>query len=1161
MKKYTLIDGNTAASKMAYQTSDMAIIYPITPSSPMAENIDELASRGETNAWGRKVSVTEMQSEAGAAGALHGALSAGSLATTFTSSQGLLLMVPNMFKIAGENLPCVIHVAARTVATHALSIFGDHSDVMSVRSTGFAMLASSSVQEAQDLALASHLATVEARVPFVHFFDGFRTSHEINKIEEISKEQVKSLINQDAIDAFKFSGLTPENPTQRGTAQNEDVFFQNREACNPLYNAVPEILKKVLSKIAKTTGRKYNLFDYVGAKDAEYVYVAMGSGCEMLEETIEKLTQMGEKVGLVKVRLFRPFSIKDFANCLPQTTKVVSVLDRTKEPGAIGEPLYLDICSALRECGKQNISVLGGRYGLSGKEFSPNMALAILKNMQSKSPKNHFTVGINDDVTNTSLKIPTTNMFEDAQTVECKFIGLGSDGTVGANKNSVKIIGENTPLSAQAFFVYDSKKAGSVTVSHLRFAKKPIKSTYLCKNINFLACHNKSFIYKFNILEGVKKGAVLLLNSPWTEKDIEANLPVYLKNKIAEKELKFYTIDANKIAEEVGLGRKINLVMQACFFKLTGILPWEESKRLMKEFAQKTYAKKGEKVVQMNFDAIDKAETALIEIKYPKTWKTTTTGKALDSYEATDYFTQTILPILMREGDEMPVSSFNPSGEVATGTTKFEKRNIAEHVPTWIPENCIQCNMCSMVCPHACIRPYLLESGSKESKLLNAKPALAIPGKDFAIQVSPADCTGCENCKNVCPARTKALEMKDTETVFEAENKKYNAVKTIINHQSTFLLASIKGSQFKQPLFEFSGACAGCGETPYVKLLTQLFGEKMMVANATGCSSIYGGSSPTCPYTTNEKGKGPAWSNSLFEDNAEFGLGMALSHKNNVKAINELINQLRDIAPKTLVQKLLSWQSTPTEELAEQIEAEVLKEIKNNSPISSELKQLYSMKSALHEKSFWIMGGDGWAYDIGFSGIDHALSSNENINIMVLDTEVYSNTGGQASKSTPMGSTAKFAASGKTTHKKDLAHIAMQYPNVYVAQISMGANMNQTIQAMVEAEKHNGPSIIIAYCPCMNHGIDMTATQQIEKLAVETGYWQLLRYNPQTNVLTLDPPFATKDYHEFLNIQNRYKNLLKINPEGAKQMFEAGKAHAHAKIEKLKTLAGQVKKD
>lgn len=1153
MKKFLTTDGNTATARIAYALSDMAIIYPITPSSTMAEQIDEWSASGLKNCFGNKVEVTEMQSEAGAAGALHGALTSGALATTFTSSQGLLLMIPNMYKIAGELLPCVINVAARTVATHALSIFGDHSDVMAARTTGFAMLASSSVQEAQDMALASYLTTIDSKVPFLHFFDGFRTSHEINKIEEIDYETIKTLINFDAVNKFKQSALSSDNPTQRGTAQNGDVFFQNREAANLFYENVPNALIESFNKIYKATGRKYKPFEYYGAKDATDVIIAMGSGVETIIETVEYLCSKGEKIGVVKVRLYRPFSNKLFLSSLPKTTKRITVLDRTKESGAVGEPLYSDVCTSLFENGL-SIPVLGGRYGLSSKNFDPDQVLAIYKNMQAKHPKNHFTVGITDDVTNTSLKINEHIITLPKGTIECKFYGLGSDGTVSANKNTIKIIGENTSLYSQAYFVYDSKKSGSITTSHIRFGKKPIQSTYLCENADLVAIHNQTYTKKFDCLKGIKNGGIVLLNSEWTDEQLESELPASMKQKIAKLGLKLYIIDANKIAREIGLNGRINTIMQACFFKLANILPWEFANKKMKEFALKSYSKKGDAVVKMNYDAIDSADGKMREFIVPKSWKTTSNGASVGSSVADPYFKCAIEPILTQDGDNLPVSYFSPNGEVPTGTTKYEKRNIAKFIPKWIAENCIQCNQCALVCPHGCIRPYLLEPNSKESAALNAKPALGIPNKDFAIQVSPMDCTGCENCRNVCPALKKALEMVNADDFVAIENEKYELIKDIENIQSTFKDTTIKGSQFKVPLFEFSGACAGCGETPYIKLLTQLYGERLVIANATGCSSIYGGSNPTCPYTKNKKGKGPAWSNSLFEDNAEFGYGMYLAHKKNHKTLTNILENglLLPITPsfKNAIKDWLSGnQNAETRDL---LLSFALKEKKNEETINF-AKKIISHNSCLSPKSYWIIGGDGWAYDIGFGGLDHVLSSNEKVRILVLDTEVYSNTGGQASKSTPMGSTAKFASSGKETHKKDLGSIAMNYPNCYVASISLGANQSQAINAFVEAENHNGPSIIIAYAPCINHGINMSKTVEYEKDAVLSGYWPLYRYNPTKETpLTIDPPFKSKEYKSFTDQQSRYFILNKKAPEKADNMIKKASEYRTNQIEKLK---------
>lgn len=1157
MKKHVMTDGNTAAAQMAYALSDMALIYPITPSSTMAEMIDEWQAGGRLNIFGNKVLVTEMQSEAGAAGALHGALTSGALATTFTSSQGLLLMIPNMYKIAGEFLPCVIHVAARTVATHALSIFGDHSDVMAVRSTGFAMLCSSSVQEAQDFALASHLATLNSRIPFLHFFDGFRTSHEIDKIEEIDFETISRMANFDKINKFRNTAISSDNPTQKGTAQNGDVFFQNREAGNTFYNLLPNSLEEVFAQIAKETNRKYNLFDYEGPRDATEIIVAMGSGTETISETIEALNKMGRKVGLIRVRLFRPFSIKHFVNAIPKTAKIITVLDRTKESGAVGEPLYTDVCSALFEAGRSDIKVIGGRYGLSSKDFSPDQVLAVFDNMLLTKPKNHFTVGIIDDVTRTSLPIKKHINTLPACTIECKFFGLGSDGTVSANKNSIKIIGEETPMFAQAYFQYDSKKSGGVTISHLRFGKQKIKSTYLCANADLIACHNPTYVKGFNVLSGIKQNGIFLLNSPWSAAEMEDEIPATLKNEIARKNLRFFNIDANKIADEVGLGRRINLIMQTAFFKLTNIIPWVEAKQKMKDAAAKTYAKKGDAVIKMNFDAIDLAEGKTVEILYPKSWKTTTVGAKLTPSTDDPYFAAVIDPILKLRGDDLPVSAFTPNGEVPTGTCAYEKRSIAIEIPKWISDNCIQCNQCALVCPHACIRPYLVDSGSEISRKTGGIKALGVEGKDFVIQVSPDDCTGCENCFHVCPAIKKALMMTNKDDIHKDELKKYELLRNIDNPPTIFAPTTIKGSQFKRPLFEFSGACAGCGETPYIKLLTQLFGERLIIANATGCSSIYGGSNPTCPYTKTSTGKGPAWVNSLFEDNAEFGLGMYLAHKNNTKSLEGIMKNALRLPLSPIFKNLITlWldEKNRTDELAKKIIEYAHQE--NKSPETAKFaKDVIALTSCLTKKSFWLIGGDGWAYDIGFSGIDHTLASNENIKILVLDTEVYSNTGGQSSKATPMGSSAKFATSGKRTHKKDLGYMAMTYPNVYVASVSMGANQAQLINALTEAENHNGPAIVIAYSTCINHGIDLSHSQQIQKEAVTSGYWPLYRYNPnKEKKMSYDPPFVTTKYSDFVNRESRYFSVAKNHPEESKKLISEAEEVAKERIERLKNM-------
>jgi len=1149
MKKFITTDGNTATSNMAYMLSEMALIYPITPSSPMAESVDAYSNKGKLNVFDRKVSVIEMQSEAGAAGALHGALTGGSLATTFTSSQGLLLMIPNMYKIAGELLPCTIHVAARTIATHALSIFGDHSDVMSARSTGFCMLASSSVQEAQDMALISHIASLKSSLPFMHFFDGFRTSHEINTIEAISDQTVKELTPFVDIAKFKARALTPSNPTQRGTAQNEDVFFQAREASNKFYNAVPKIVDETFKEFYKQTGRKYSAFEYYGAKDAEYVVIAMGSGADTVIKVAEALSKNGKKVGAIKVRLYRPFVSKNLLSKLPQTTKVISVLDRTKESGSTFEPLALDVISALQEYGV-NIPVLGGRYGLSSKEFNPSHAFAVYENMLKKNPKNHFTVGIEDDVTFTSLDIKTEVNLENKGEISCKFYGLGSDGTVSANKNTVKILGEEANLNGQAYFVYDSKKSGSVTTSHVRLSKNKIVAPYLISHSDFIACHNKTFLYKFNVLDGIKDNGTFLLNASWSDEEVEKQLPNSVKKQIAQKGLKFYIIDAEGLASKVGLNRRINLIMQTAFFALSGILPINKAISLIKDFARKTYASKGDHVLQMNMTAIDNALAELREFKYPSSWvnvKVEEKGNEINN----DYYKNYIKPILTLSGDKLKVSQMNPTGEVPTGTTAFEKRNVATALPCYISDNCIQCNQCALVCPHACIRPYLVKSGSKESKQIGAKPALGVPGYDFKIQLSPMDCTGCGNCANVCPAKNKAIEMVSPEEIFDKEKANYAVVENIENVPTIFKKETVKGSQFEKPLFEFSGACAGCGETPYIKLLTQLYGKNLIIANATGCSSIYGGSSPTCPYTKTKEGYGPAWANSLFEDNAEFGLGIKKSADKNREALNHEVSKAIDgkLVSPALIKLLKEWasQDKKDEKLAEKIRAYINKELSSNP--TPAIINLYSLASSLFDSTVWIIGGDGWAYDIGFGGLDHVLHSNEKIRILVLDTEVYSNTGGQASKATPMGATAKFATSGKQTNKKDLGAIAMNYPNVYVASVSLGANMQQTINAFKEAEEHNGPSIIIAYCPCINHGTDMSKSLEQERNAVLSGYWNLYRYSPNTGLI-LDPPAPSKSYDEFIKTQSRYFNLTKTNPDQAKQLFADAESYAKNRLNK-----------
>ncbi|NLC17499.1 MAG: pyruvate:ferredoxin (flavodoxin) oxidoreductase [Clostridiales bacterium] len=1168
MKKMT-IDGNAAAAHVAYALSEVAAIYPITPSSNMAEYCDEWASQGRKNIFGQVLKIAEMQSEAGAAGALHGSLACGALSTTFTASQGLLLMIPNMYKIAGELLPCVIHVSARAIAAHALSIFGDHSDVMATRQTGFAMIASNSVQEVMDLALVAHLASLKSRVPFLHFFDGFRTSHEISKIDGIEYDEIKSLVDMEDIKRFKDLALNPERPIQRGTSQNPDIFFQNKEAANKYYQAAPEIVQAQMDKLFKLTGRRYNLFDYFGAPDAEHAIVIMGSGAETVEETVQYLNNKGKKTGVVKVRLYRPFDAKAFVNALPKTVKKIAVMDRTKEPGAAGEPLYQDVLAALKENGVNDLVVVGGRYGLGSKEFNPTHVNAIFKNLENPVPKNHFTVGIKDDVTHTSLDCDEFINTSPEGTIRCKFYGLGSDGTVGANKNSIKIIGDHTDMYVQGYFVYDSKKSGGLNISHLRFGHKPIQSTYLIDQADFVACHNPSYVTRYDMVGDLKEGGAFLLNSHWDLEAMERELPASVKNQIARKKIKFYNINARKIAEETGLGNRINVVMQAAFFKLANVIPYENAERYMKEAAQKSYGKKGEKIVKANWDAIDKAISGLVEIKYPESWADTNQGAEVEQVYMDEYFKNFISVILSQKGDSLPVSAFSPDGSVPTGTTRFEKRGIAPKVPQWIPENCIQCNMCAMVCPHAVIRPLLAKPESLVNKPEGFATLTAQGQKDyqFKIQVSPLDCTGCGSCANVCPAKEKALVMKDFDEMVRAEKDNYEFSLTLPVIDNVYKIETIKGSQFRQPLFEFSGACAGCGETPYIKLVTQLFGDRMIIANATGCSSIYGGSAPTVPYTKNAKGQGPAWANSLFEDNAEFGYGMSLAYdqrrnklaENMKKAIELGVDEEKKAA-------FVKWIETKDDgELSKEPSEQIKRFIDEaadqaSGELKTVLQEIAQNKECLVKKSIWIIGGDGWAYDIGFGGLDHVLASGADVNILVLDTEVYSNTGGQASKATPTGSVAKFAASGKYTKKKDLGMMAMSYGYVYVAQVAMGANMNQLIKAMIEAERYKGPSLIIAYSTCINHGIDMSNGQLITKKAVESGYWHLYRYNPDLalegkNPFILDSKAPTGDYKEFILRETRYAALKKTNPEEAEKLFEKAEAAAKERLKSYQKLA------
>ena len=1161
MAKTMTIDGNTAAAHVAYAFSDVAAIYPITPSSPMAEVADDWAANGRVNLFGQKVKIAEMQSEAGAAGAVHGSLKAGALTTTFTASQGLLLMIPNMYKIAGEQLPGVFHVSARALAYHALSIFGDHSDVMGARQTGFAMLASASVQEVMDLALVTHLSSIKSSIPFLHFFDGFRTSHEVQKVEAIDYEDMGKLLDYDAVKKFRDRALNPEHPHLAGSAQNPDIYFQGREAANKLYIDLPDIVQGYMDQVSALTGRKYNLYDYVGAADAENVIVIMGSGADVVEETINHLNAKGAKLGLLKVRLYRPFPADRFVAALPASVKKIAVLDRTKESGSLGEPLYQDVVNALFETGRADVKVVGGRYGLGSKEFTPSMVKAVYDNLDGEM-KNHFTVGIVDDVTFTSLEVKEQVNAAPEGTIACKFYGLGSDGTVGANKNSIKIIGDHTDMYAQGYFSYDSKKSGGLTVSHLRFGKTPIQSPYLIDAADFVACHNSSYVTKYDMLEGIKEGGVFLLNSPWSLEEMEAELPASMKNAIAQKKVKFYNMDGIKIAREVGMGNRINTVMQAAFFVLANVIPAAEAIEYMKAAAKKSYAKKGDEVVQKNYAAIDAGANGFVEVKYPESWATTTEGKVVADVTDDPYFKDYIKPVLAQNGDKLPVSKLAPDGCVPTATTRYEKRGIAVEVPVWNADACIQCNQCSMVCPHACIRPFLIKEETEVPFATKAATGKEFAGYKFRMQVSPLDCSGCGNCADICPAKAKgALTMTALAEVDEVENANWNTCLDLPEADVEFNPNTVKNSQFLQPLFEFSGACAGCGETPYVKLVTQLFGDRMIVANATGCSSIYGGSAPTVPYSVNKKGHGPAWANSLFEDNAEFGFGMNLATAQRRAKLADVVKALAEKTDKEDVKAAANeWlenmnRAKGSREAGEKLVAA----LEACCCDCCEKKEILSMKDLLTKKSQWIFGGDGWAYDIGYGGLDHVLAMNEDVNVLVMDTEVYSNTGGQSSKATPTGPIAKFAAAGKRTSKKDLGMMAMSYGYVYVAKVCMGADKNQLMKAITEAEAYPGPSLIIAYAPCINHGINMSKSQEEAKKAVEAGYWPLYRYNPLLakegkNPFILDSKPAKSEYKDFIMGEVRYASLKKMFPEVAEELFARAEQEAKDKYDYYKKL-------
>ena len=1169
-RKMKTMDGNQAAAHVSYAYTEVAAIYPITPSSVMPEHIDEWATEGRKNIFGTTVHVTEMQSEAGAAGAVHGSLAAGALTTTFTASQGLLLMIPNLYKVAGEQLPGVFNVSARALASHALSIFGDHSDVYACRQTGAAMLCESSVQEVMDLTPVAHCAALEGKIPFINFFDGFRTSHEIQKIETWDYEDLEDLVNKDAIDEFRAHALNPNHPCQRGSAQNPDIFFQAREACNPYYDALPAIVQNYMDKVNEKIGTDYKLFNYYGAEDAEHVIVAMGSVCDTIEETIDYLMAAGEKVGVVKVRLYRPFSAEALINAIPDSVKKISVLDRTKEPGALGEPLYLDVVAALKGTKFDAVPIYTGRYGLGSKDTTPAQIVAVYHNDE----KQKFTIGIEDDVTHLSLKADEPLVTTPEGTINCKFWGLGADGTVGANKNSIKIIGDNTDMYAQAYFDYDSKKSGGVTMSHLRFGKSPIKSTYLIRQANFVACHNPSYVDKYNMVQELVDGGTFLLNCSWDMEGLEEHLPGQVKSYIANHNIKFYTIDGIKIGKEIGLGGRINTVLQSAFFKLAAIIPEEEAIDLMKAAAKATYGRKGDKIVQMNYDAIDAGAKQVVEIAVPESWKdaadeglTTPHVGEGGRADVVDFVKNIQAKVNAQEGNTLPVSAFNEyvDGSTPSGSSAYEKRGIAVDIPIWQPDNCIQCNRCAYVCPHAVIRPIALteEEAANAPEGMDMIDMMGMPNMKFSIAVSAYDCTGCGSCANVCPGKKgeKALVMGNMEANAGKQDFFNYGTELPIKPEvvAKFKETTVKGSQFKQPLLEFSGACAGCGETPYAKLITQLFGDRMYIANATGCSSIWGNSSPSTPYTVNPQGRGPAWSNSLFEDNAEFGYGMLLAQntiRERLKASVEKLaeNGVNDDVKAAAQEYLDTFSVGATNGTATD---KLVKALEDCDCGCAERAELLKNKDFLSKKSQWIFGGDGWAYDIGFGGVDHVLASGQDINIMVFDTEVYSNTGGQSSKATKTGATAQFAAGGKETKKKDLAGIAMSYGYVYVAQIAMGADFNQTVKAIAEAEAYPGPSLIIAYAPCINHGIKkgMSKAQTEEELAVKCGYWHNFRFNPAAEKkFTLDSKEPKGDYQEFLNGEVRYNALMRANPEKAQRLFAQNEAEAMERYEYLKGL-------
>ena len=1169
------VDGNTAAAHVAYAFTEVAAIYPITPSSTMAELVDEWASQGRKNVFGQKVKVVEMQSEAGAAGAFHGSLQAGALTSTFTASQGLLLMIPNMYKCAGELLPGVFHVTARALASQALSIFGDHQDVMACRQTGVVMLASGSVQEVADIAPVAHMSAIEGSLPFLHFFDGFRTSHEIQKVELMENEDYEKLLDKEAVQAFRDKALSPNHPVTRGTAQNPDIYFQTREVSNKYYEDIVGIVEKNMAKMSEITGRKHSLFDYYGAQDAKHVVVAMGSVTEALEETIDYLNAKGEKLGMIKVHLFRPFSAEHFLKAMPKTVERVCVLDRTKEPGAPAEPLYLDVVKVLSQSELSPL-VVGGRYGLGSKDTTPTELNAVFENLNQAQPKDGFTIGIVDDVTNTSLPKAEPIKIQVPGTVRCKFWGLGSDGTVGANKQAIKIIGDHTDKYAQAYFDYDSKKSGGITMSHLRFGDEPIRSTYLLDESDYIACHNQSYVFKYDLLKGLRKGGTFVLNTIWDQEGLEKHLPAEMKKYIAENEIEFYTINAVKIGQEIGLGNRINMICQAAFFKLADIIPVEDAVKYLKDSIQKAYGKKGEKIVNMNYQAVDAGINSLVKVEVPSSWANATDKVENSGCEEPAFIKDILRPMSAQKGNDLPVSAFlgYEDGTFPCGTAAYEKRGVAVNVPEWITENCIQCNRCSFICPHACIRPVLVN----EEELNNAPEAFktkkatgkGFDGLQYRMQVSPMDCTGCGNCADVCPAKEKALVMKPFETQeVEVENWAYAVDTTKVAPKGDIMNPNtVKGSQFRQPLMEFSGACAGCGETAYIKLVTQLFGDRMMIANATGCSSIWGGSAPSTPYTCNHEGKGPSWANSLFEDNAEYGLGQHLAVEQIRGKLTDDIQQLVSLATdENGKQVFQNWLDNKDNGEASVSASKAVVELINKAePKTEETKVLLdSVKSRadyLVKRSQWILGGDGWAYDIGYGGLDHVLASGENVNVLVFDTEVYSNTGGQSSKATPLAAMAKFAAAGKRSRKKDLGMMAMSYGNVYVAQVAMGADYNQFVKAVVEAEAYDGPSLIIAYAPCINHGIKEGMGRSVanEEQAVKAGYWHLYRHNPVLraegkNPFSLDSKEPTASFRDFLMGQVRYSAIAKQFPEEAEELFTQAEESAKDRLDSYKRLA------